>query len=78
MLTKQQQLKHNKKPRKKKCKECKEYFIPERDFQSTCSPKCAYAYATNPVVKLKAINKVKKEANKYLKVLKEYLDRTCG
>lgn len=51
----------NKKARKKKCKNCKEWFIPERQFQVTCSINCAIEYAKKPDVKQKAINREKKE-----------------
>lgn len=61
MLSKSQQLNKNKKPRKKKCRNCKEWFIPERDMQTTCSFNCAIKYAKNNDVKQKEINKQKKQ-----------------
>lgn len=61
MLTKKQQLQHNKKPRKKKCKECGNFFTPERDMQVVCGFECGINYAKRDEVKSKAINKIKKE-----------------
>ncbi len=43
-ISKEQQLKHNKKPRRKRCKECNELFIPTRDMQPCCSYPCEVMY----------------------------------
>lgn len=40
MFTKEQQLKKNKKPKQKRCKECKKLFTPERELQPCCSYDC--------------------------------------
>ena len=40
MLTKKQQLYKVKKPKRKKCKECKQLFTPTRDFEPCCSYDC--------------------------------------
>lgn len=61
MYTKEQQLKKKNKPRKKKCKTCKDWFIPERPMQTTCGVLCAIKYSNKDEVKTKAINKQKKE-----------------
>lgn len=48
MYSKEQQLKHNKKRklRKRKCKTCKEWFIPKADWQKVCGKvECAISYA---------------------------------
>lgn len=47
MYTKQQQLKHNKKPRRKRCKQCKKLFTPTRDMQPNCSFECDMNYVNN-------------------------------
>lgn len=60
MYSKEQQLKKVKKPRKKKCKNCREWFTPEREMQSTCNITCAIAYANKDEVKQKEINKKKR------------------
>ena len=49
----------NTKPRKKKCKYCKEWFTPEREMQTTCTIEHAILYAKKDDVKSKAINKAK-------------------
>lgn len=61
MYTKAQQLSKNKKPRKKKCKSCKSFFVPEKDMQTTCSINCAIEYSKRDEVKQKRINKDKQE-----------------
>ena len=43
-ISKQQQLKHNKKKRRKKCRQCEELFEPERDMQPCCSYNCEIKY----------------------------------
>lgn len=43
-LSKEQQLKHNKKPKRKRCKECNKLFTPTRDLQPCCSYLCELAY----------------------------------
>jgi len=60
-MTKQEQTYKVKKPRKKKCKTCKEWFEPEREMQSTCgSIECAIGFAKVGIKKKN--NKDKKEA----------------
>lgn len=61
MYSKKDQLKQKKKPRKKKCKQCKDWFIPQRDMQSTCGFECAIAYGKKDEVKQKAITQKKRE-----------------
>ena len=64
MYSKVQQLSHNKnkKLRKKKCKTCKEWFIPKSSFQVVCeSVDCAVSYAKKEMVKKQ--NQTKKAFN---------------
>lgn len=72
MYTKEQQLKHNKKPKRKRCKECGELFIPTREMQPCCGYACEVIYADknlNTLIndakkrKAKEDNKKKKEFN---------------
>ncbi len=50
--TKEQQLKHNKAPRRKRCKECNKLFVPTREMQPCCSFACEMTYATTNIDKL--------------------------
>ena len=52
MLSKEEQLKHNKKPKRKRCKECGKLFTPEREMQPTCSYECTMIYSSNNIAKL--------------------------
>ncbi len=63
MYTKEQQLKKVKKPHKKKCKACGNYFEPTQQMQVVCDYLCGIKYAQRDDVKQKHINKVKKEFN---------------
>lgn len=72
MYSKKQQLKHNKKPRKKRCKECEELFAPIRDMQPCCSYSCEVMYVVKNLNSLiddgkkrdiKKSNKLKKAFN---------------
>ena len=74
MLTKEEQLKHNKKPKQKRCKNesCKKLFTPERNMQPCCSYSCETEYATKNVAKLVEDGKKlrARESNKKKKELK--------
>jgi len=60
--TKADQLKKTKKPRRKKCPVCKEYFVPKREFQVVCENiQCAIAHGKNTLKQTQ--NKAKKEFN---------------
>ncbi len=60
--TKADQTKKTKKPRKKKCPECKEWFIPKREFQKVCGDiKCAIAHGKKTLKQTQ--NKAKKDLN---------------
>lgn len=54
MLTKKQQLQHNKKPKRKRCKnkDCNKLFTPQREMQPCCSYSCEMNYALKNVDKL--------------------------
>lgn len=62
-MTKQQQTHKTKKQRKKKCKQCGEWFTPERDMQVVCSSLCAVKYAPGQVQKQKRKDKVEAKRN---------------
>lgn len=57
--------------RKKKCKECKEYFQPTRPLQMVCSTKCAYSYQKK--LKEKKWRKEKARRKKELMTHSEWL-----
>ncbi len=64
MYTKEQQLKHNKKPklRKRKCKTCKAWFEPKTSWQMVCGKiECAVEYAGKEMTKQQ--NQAKKAFN---------------
>lgn len=46
--SKSQQLNHNKKPRRKRCKECNKLFVPQREMQPCCSYECEMKYISKP------------------------------
>lgn len=75
MLTKKDQLKYNKKPKRKRCKECNKLFTPEREMQPCCTFDCEIAYISNKNNLKKLIDDGKKnrikESNKKKKELKE-------
>lgn len=54
MLTKKQQLNHNKKPKRKRCKnkDCNKLFTPQREMQPCCCYSCEMNYALKNVDKL--------------------------
>lgn len=64
MLTKKDQLKHNKKPKRKRCKECNKLFVPKRDMQPCCSFDCEIKYATSNISKLVENGKKLREKEK--------------
>jgi len=79
MFTKEQQLSKKKKPRKKKCKNCNDWFTPEREMQTTCGIPCAIAYANKDNVKQKEINKQKREFRQSDKtILKEKVQKLAN
>jgi len=47
MITKKQQLYKVKKPKRKKCKECKQLFTPTRDLQPCCGYDCEVKHIDN-------------------------------
>lgn len=50
MYTKKQQLKQNKKPKRKRCKnkDCNKLFTPDREMQPCCSFECTISYVNKP------------------------------
>ena len=68
--TKADQLKRNKKPTRKRCKECKTLFVPTRGMQPCCSYKCETLHIDNNLNSLIAdgkknrIKDAKKEKSK--------------
>lgn len=54
--------------KKKKCKECKELFEPQRPLQYLCSPYCAYQYSSKKVDK-----KLEKEDKKRIDKIRDEL-----
>ena len=73
MLSKKQQLYKNKKPKKKRCKECQKLFIPTRELQPCCSYECEIKHIdsnlNNLVTNGKSIRQ--KETKKAKKEFKE-------
>jgi hypothetical protein len=72
MFSKNEQTFKNKKPKQKRCKECKGLFTPERDLQPCCSFKCEMDYISNEknlkglvddgkALRIKEANKKKKQ-----------------
>ena len=56
-----------KKPKKKKCKNCLSFFIPDRLMQTTCSFECAIEYSNKPKVQKKYITDKHRELKKEFK-----------
>ena len=56
-----------KKPKKKKCKNCLSFFIPDRLMQTTCSFECAIEYSNKPKVQKKYIIDKHRELKKEFK-----------
>lgn len=63
-ITKQQQTK---KPKQKKCKQCGEYFLPDRPMQSCCGIPCSIEYAK--------AQKIKRDGTDKRKELKAFSDK---
>jgi hypothetical protein len=53
--TKEMQLKQNKKPRQKRCKECNKLFTPTRELQPCCSFECDINHVDNNLKGLVAL-----------------------
>jgi len=66
-ITKKEQLKHNKKPRRKRCKECNELFIPTRDLQPCCSFSCEVMYVDKNLNSLIEVGKKMQEKESNIK-----------
>ncbi|MFA5040025.1 MAG: recombination protein NinG [Bdellovibrionales bacterium] len=66
MYTKSEQLKKNRTPKQKKCKQCKEMFTPDRPMQSCCSVSHAIEYAK--------AQKIKRDGTEKRKTLKAFND----
>ena len=56
-----------KKPKKKKCKNCLSFFIPDRLMQTTCGFECAIEYSNKPKVQKKYIIDKHRELKKEFK-----------
>ena len=67
-ITKEEQLKHNKKPRRKKCKQCGILFLPVSSMQTICGYNCSVIFVSNKDNLNNLIDdckiKLKKESNK--------------
>ena len=62
----------NRKPRRRKCKACKEWFNPFQPNQIVCSPECAreYGSAINAKKRVKAQAKIQSEQKRHERDLK--------
>lgn len=65
-------IKPIKPPKKKRCKACKEYFLPEKQMQSVCDWQCAADHAKSLRIKREAseANRVRKEHKAALEATK--------
>lgn len=80
-------IKPIKPPKKKRCKACKEYFLPEKQMQSVCDWSCAAKHAENLRIKREAseAKRVRKETkqkleeirplSKWLKIVERYCNQ---
>jgi len=58
-------------PKPKKCKECKQVFVPKRNLQSVCGPLCAIAHSNK--LKVKKDRKEYREAKEKIKSRGDWL-----
>lgn len=59
------------KPRRKKCKSCREWFMSTRPMQAVCSPPCAISFAQEQ--RVKRVRQEVRQARERLKTKGDYL-----